>query len=203
MINTPWNYDILADTLPEILTTAEFNAMTANKYANDSRLSSMLQSVTATVRNYVHWHLASNVECSVTYTFDDLHITRTHHDLLVQLPSRCVTAVNKILIDGHEISCRKFAKQNGTLKIYNVGCYDHFFTIEIRFNSGLTDTTGVKAVIASRVSNALSGNIGISSETAGGVSISYSSAYVAGINPSTLLTADREFLNSYRIEEML
>lgn len=203
---TSWGYEILnVDRLPEILNAGEFNAMTANKFACDQRIQSMITSITASIRNYCGWHVAGNIECSVSYTFDDLHVTRHGHDLLIQLPSRCATAITKIMINDIEINPQHFyLKQSGLLRIYNL-CkfYNRYDIITINFMSGLSDEAGIKGVIASRVSNALSGTAGISSETAGGVSISYSQSFVAGTNPVALLTADREYLLQYRIEEML
>lgn len=201
MIKTQWGYDILADSLPELLSVEEFLYMTYGKYKNDQRISTALASASAAIRNYCGWHVASNVECSVTYSFDDLHITRTYSNLFIQLPSKNVTAITKILVDGNEINPYYFIKSNGILKIY--GDCGFFKTLEIHFMSGLINDAGLKNVVCSRVSNALSGPVGVASESAGGVSISYSSAYVAGSNASTLLTADKEYLLQYKLDEML
>lgn len=200
MILTNWGYEIDAQNLPEILTQADFNAMTLGKYSGDQRVPYTLASITSALRNYAGWHLASNVKCSVTYSFDDLHLTRTSTCLIIQLPSRCVTSIEKIKIDNNEINSYYFIKQNGTLKIYD--CL-FFKTITIEFMSGLSDDAGLKNIVASRVSNALSGPIGVSSEAAGGVSISYTNSYVAGTNASSLLTADKEYLEMYKITELL
>lgn len=199
MIQTPWGYNILASALPDIISIEEFNQMTLNKYASDQRVSSIIASVSAAMRNYVGWHLGGSVECEVTYSFDDLHVTRVFSGIIVQLPSRCVTAIQKILVDGVEISPSYFFKTNGTLRIYD---HPFFKTITIDFISGVADP-GLKGLVVSRVSNVLSGPAGISSESAGGVSVSYSSSYVAGSNASSLLTADKDYLLFYKIEECL
>lgn len=204
-ITTPWGYEILnASSLPEIITVQEFNEMTINKYSGDQRVQNIINAVSSTIRNYVGWHLADCVECSVTYTFDDLHVTKVGSDLVILLPSRASMSITKLLINDHEVSPKYFLKINGILKIYGFGqCCQRYDTITIQFMSGLTNDYGLKSVVCSRVSNALAGNIGVSSETAGGVSISYNSQYVNGINPNALLTVDREYLMNYKIEELL
>ena len=87
MINTNWGYEILSEELPSIITLEEFNAMTLGKYSNDQRAQYALSAITASIRNYCGWHVSGNVECSVTYSFDDLHITRNFHGLIIQLTS--------------------------------------------------------------------------------------------------------------------
>lgn len=203
MINTNWGYEILdeIENLPPLISLDTFNLITNNKYVNDQRVSSILSSASAAIRNYCGWHLAGNMECEVTYSFDDLHVTRNYHGLIIQLPSRCVTAITKIYANDEEINPSYFLKQNGILKIYD-SC-GFFKTITIRFKSGLVADDGLAYVVSSRVSNALSGPIGVNSESAGGVSISYSNSYVAGSNATTLLTADREYLMPYKLDELL
>ena len=201
MVQTVWGYEILDDQVPQILTLEEFNALTLNKYASDQRVQSTIDSTTAAIRSWCGWHLAGNIECSITYLFDDLHITRTNKGLIIQLPSRCVTSITKILINNEEVNLFNFVKTNGTLKIYdNCG---FFKTITIRFMSGIQNDPALKSLVAARVSNVLSGVYGVSSESAGGVSIHYTDSFVAGSNSTTLVTADKEYLEPYRIREML
>lgn len=201
MIETPWGYDIDAQSMPVILTVEEFNTMTANKYAGDQRVSSSLASATAAMRNYCGWHLGGNCSCQITYAFYDLHITRTRYGISILLPTRCLTDVMHIEMDGEDITGSVFqVKRRGQVDLY--GCRKYFKKVTITFNSGLNDD-GLKSVLASRVSNALSGPVGVNSESAGGVSISYAASYVAGSSSTTLLTADKEYLEAYKIEEML
>lgn len=203
MINTPWGYDILDDHLPEILTIQEFNAMTCNKFAGDQRIPSVLAAVTASLRNYCGWHVGGQVECEVTYTFDDLHVVRHGCDITVQLPTRMLVGITSIEINGVNLEVpHVHFKRNGFLRIYNCPCFARYDTITVDFISGVTDA-GLASVVASRVSNVLSGQAGVASESAGGVSISYSSSFVAGVNATALLTADKEFLLQYRITELL
>lgn len=202
MIETLWGYDINAESLPPLLSLEEFNRITLGKYASDQRACSALSAASASIRNYVGWHLASNLECVVTYAYYDLHVTRTKHGLSILLPTRFLTEVIAIEMDGVDVTESLFqVKRRGQIDLLNCPCW--FKKITITFKSGLADDAGLKALVANRISNALSGPVGVASESAGGVSISYSSSYVAGSSSTALLTADKEFLNAYKIEEML
>ena len=92
MIATNWGYDLLeVSALPDILTVDEFNTMTANKFALDSRVASTLKSVTASIRNYCGWHIANSQRCRLVINAKDLHITRKYSDLLIQLPYKYIS----------------------------------------------------------------------------------------------------------------
>lgn len=202
MIQTLWGYDINAESLQPIITVDEFNQITLGKYGGDQRVCAALSAASTSIRNYVGWHLAGNYECEVTYAYYDLHVTRTKHGLSIILPTRFLTEVVKVEIDDNDATDNVFQiRRRGQVDLLRCPCF--FKTIKITFNSGLIDDAGLKSLVANRVSNTLSGPVGVSSESAGGVSISYSSSYVAGSNANALLTADKDFLNAYRIEELL
>ena len=100
MIMTSWGYTLLdVDDMPEILTQDEFNVMTANKYALDSRVPSAIKSVTAAVRNYCGWHIAGSQRCELVLNALDLQITRNYSDLLIQLPFKYISDVEKVIIN--------------------------------------------------------------------------------------------------------
>ena len=211
MIKTNWGYDMLdATSLPDILTVEEFNIMTANKYALDGRVSSTLKSVTASIRNYCGWHIATSQRCELVLNAQDLHITRHYHDLLIQLPYRFVSSVDSVLINatkdnntwiGDSVECD--CTYNGNLTLYDAYLNSRKSKIVIIATVGVTDTEALKGLIANKVSHVLSGTSGVQSETAGGLSISYSSSFVNGAKISSLMTDDKELLNSYKLVELL
>lgn len=202
MIETLWGYDINVETLPPLLSVEEFNRITLGKYASDQRACSALSAASTSIRNYVGWHLAANYECEVTYAYYDLHVTRNKHGISILLPTRFLSSVVKVEMDDVDVTESVFQiKRRGQVDLLHCPCF--FKKVKITFMSGLIDDGGLKALVANRVSNALSGPVGVSSESAGGVSISYSSSYVAGSSSTALLTADKEFLNAYKIEELL
>ena len=76
-------------------------------------------------------------------------------------------------------------------------------TIVVVATVGLSITDDIKSIICTKVSHILSGTYGVQSETAGGLSISYSSSFVNGAKASSLMTDDKEILNAYKVVTLL
>lgn len=211
MIQTSWGYTLLdADDMPEILTQEEFNSMTANKYALDSRVLSAIKSVTAAVRNYCGWHIAGSQRCELVLNVQNLHITRKYSDMIIQLPYRFVSDVEKVIFNATKEDDEWVGDEyefdftyNGKLTVYDAEVCSRKSKVVIIATVGLTDTDAIKGLIASKVGHILSGTFGVQSESAGGLSISYSTSFVNGAKPTSLMTDDKELLNSYKIVELL
>jgi hypothetical protein len=184
--------------------------MTANKYALDSRVQSALKSVTASIRNYCGWHVAGSLNCELTYNVCDLHLTRKYSDLLIQLPFRFVSSVSRVILNAEKVDGVWTGDEydfdftyNGKLTVYDAEVCSRKSKVVIIATVGLNDTDAIKGLIASKVGHILSGTYGVQSESAGGLSISYSSSFVNGAKPNALMTDDKELLNSYKIVELL
>lgn len=211
MIATNWGYDLLeVSALPDILTVEEFNTMTANKFALDSRVASTLKSVTASIRNYCGWHIANSQRCRLVINAKDLHITRKYSDLLIQLPYRFVSDVEKVIFNATKEDDEWVGDEydfdftyNGQLTVYDAEVCSRKSKVVIIATVGLTDTDAIKGLIANKVGHMLSGTFGVQSESAGGLSVSYSTSFVNGAKPNALMTDDKELLNSYKIVELL
>jgi hypothetical protein len=211
MIQTSWGYTLLdADDMPEILTQEEFNSMTANKYALDSRVLSAIKSVTASIRNYCGWHIAGPQKCELVLNVQNLHITRKYSDMIIQLPYRFVSDVEKVIFNATKEDdewvgdeCEFDFTYNGRLTVYDAEVCSRKSKIVIIATVGLNDTDAIKGLIANKVGHMLSGTFGVQSESAGGLSISYSTSFVNGAKPNSLMTDDKELLNSYKIVELL
>lgn len=211
MIQTSWGYTLLdADDMPEILTQEEFNSMTANKYALDSRVLSAIKSVTAAVRNYCGWHIAGSQRCELVLNVQNLHITRKYSDMIIQLPYRFVSDVEKVIFNATKEDDEWVGDEydfdftyNGKLTVYDAEVCSRKSKVVIIATVGLNDTDAIKGLIASKVGHMLSGTFGVQSESAGGLSISYSTSFVNGAKPNSLMTDDKELLNSYKIVELL
>lgn len=211
MIQTSWGYTLLdADDMPEILTQEEFNSMTANKYALDSRVLSAIKSVTAAVRNYCGWHIAGPQKCELVLNVQNLHITRKYSDIIIQLPYRFVSDVEKVIFNATKEDDEWVGDEydfdftyNGKLTVYDADVCSRKSKVVIIATVGLNDTDAIKGLIANKVGHMLSGTFGVQSESAGGLSISYSTSFVNGAKPNSLMTDDKELLNSYKIVELL
>lgn len=211
MIQTSWGYTLLdADNMPEILTQEEFNSMTANKYALDSRVPSAIKSVTAAVRNYCGWHIAGSQRCELVLNAQNLQITRKYSDIIIQLPYKFVSNVEKVIFNATKENDEWVGDEydysfayNGPLTVYDACIDSRKSTIVVIATVGLSFTDDIKSIIANKVGHVLSGTFGIQSETAGGVSVSYSSSFVNGAKANSLMTDDKEILNAYKVVELL
>jgi len=213
---SPWGYIIDAETIPGFITDAEFDAFTANKYHGDVRIAKNIPSASQTIRNYCGWHISPSLECGMLYRIQDIRDAFIGPDVLIQLPATYVSAVSKIVLDakwnadeddwdGEIITDPDrfdFGTANGLLRVFDVGPRDRRSKIFIRYTAGLPDGAipSIKELTANLITHAIASPYGVSSEAAGGVSISYSSTW-AGRAGSTALTNDtREVLDAYKVK---
>lgn len=210
MILTPYGYTMLdVDKMPEILTLDEFNTMTANKYKLDGRVQNNIDAATTAIRQYCGWHIADMQTCELVLNAQDLTITQNYTDMLIQLPYRFVSSISKVLLNAYKEGddwvgdeCEYYYKHNGKLTIYDNHCDSRKSNIVIIGKMGIVDATALKNIIANRVAYALSAPMGIASESAGSVSISYTSAFANGTSTS-LTSNDKEILDSYKVVQLL
>lgn len=214
MVQTDWGYTLTTEnTLPAILSVADFNTMTANKYSTDSRVATTLTSVSSAIRTYCGWHLVGNCACRAQFTMDDLHIVRNGRDVDIRLPVAYVTGVSHIYFGATQSegvwTGQEFYfsfKNNGVIRVYNVPqMFERYALVVVEFTAGLSDdlSMGIKSIVAQRTAHTLSAPIGVTSEQAGGVSISYSASFANGARANALMTDDKEMLQTYRVTELL
>ena len=211
---TPWGYTITGDatTLPSILSVADFNTMTANKFSGDTRVPSQIAAAEMAVRNWCGWHVADSQPCELVNVIQSLHFTRCGPDFLIQLPARYVTSVSRVLFDanndggtwsGDEYDF--WCTTGGLLRVYNVGAQPRVSGICVQYTAGLPAALAgdIKELIAGRVSHALTNPNGVQSEAAGGVSVTYNATWINGGGAGTLLDHNKAVLAPYRLEEVL
>lgn len=213
---SPWGYIIDAETIPDFITETEFDAYTASKYHGDVRVAAIIPSASQTIRNFCGWHISPSLSCGMLYRVQDIRDAFIGPDLLVQLPATFVSEVSKIVLDakwnedaedwdGEVITDPDrfdIESANGLLRIFDVGARDRRSKIFIKYTAGLPEGAiqDIKELTANLITHAVASPYGISSEAAGGVSISYSSTW-AGRAGSTALTNDtRETLETYKVK---
>ena len=125
-----------------------------------------------------------------------------------------VTSVDKVVINAHmnsdtgeyegdevdpdDIEC---SMGSGIVRIFDVGCVDRKSKIFIKYNAGYSDAqiSAIKELLSNGVTRALTSSYGVTSEAAGGVSVSYNSSWAG--RGSTALTDDtREVLETYKVK---
>lgn len=196
---TTWGYSE-DGTLSDFITETEFNAYTASKYTGDARIASNIKSATAAIRNYCGWHVFPSLPCELAVTFFDRRVSEARGGILIQLPARFVTGITSITIDGE--NCDKYTLDpNGLLKVYGVKPHAEYTPIVVEYTAGLPGELmdAIKEMTAQRVTHALASSYGITSEAAGGVSVTYNAAWARDTGSTSLSEADKELLSPYRI----
>lgn len=204
---TTWGYTITdADALADMLSADAFNALTAGKYAGDVRISPVLDAACMSVRNYSGWHVYPSQACSFSERLlaGNGRVKRAGPDILIQLPATFVTGVTAIEIDGSPWT--DFAlSSNGLLRLFDMSDrLTRKTEITVAYTAGISDAMmgALRELISSRAVRALSGTAGVSSESAGGVSVSYSASWTGGGGAGALQSTDLETLEAYKLREV-
>lgn len=201
---TNWGYTLTdISALDEIITAEEFNKFTADKYSGDARIASNISAVSQAIRNYCGWHVYPSATCELSTTFFDSRITPVRGALIIQLPAKYVSEVSSITIDGAEYTTF-VAEPNGIVKVYNVDCSGlyEYSPIVVNYTAGLPYSLSfaIKELAAHRITHAMASNNGVQSETAGGVSITYSANWINSARSTALADDNKEVLAPYRIQ---
>ena len=196
---TTWGYELTdVDVLPDIISTEEFNTYTANRYAGDTRISPGIKAASLALRNRCGWHLSGSLSCKISWTITNRSIIRYGNDLLIQLPTRFVTGITSVSVAG--VAYTDFSFQtNGILTVYDVAISDRRDLVEVVYTAGFTDTSAIKELVAQMVTMTLAKSYGVTSEAAGGVSITYNSAWTNG-SFNQLMDNNAGLLMPYRLE---
>ena len=208
---TPWGYTLTTATaLTDFLTTTEFDSFTNSKFTGDQRIAANIPAATRAIQNYCGWHVYPALECEMVYNMRDLRDAFVGSDLLIQLPATLVNSVTSILLDAekvgdewHGVETTDFdLDASGLLRVFDVGYHDRRSRIRIVYNAGLASTQMdvLKELTAHRVVHAVSSSYGITSEAAGGVSVTYNAAWAGNTRASALPDDNKEILAAYKVK---
>lgn len=195
---TNWGYTIEnTDTLPDLMTVAEFNTLTGNKFASDARVSSLLASAQITVRNFCGWHLYPSLPCK--FEADSIDVSRC-----IQLPSRFVSGVESVKVKEEPV-LDYHVKTNGLVFLDGSVLGRSWNDVEVKFTSGLgaAQIGALKEILAGRIANALTNSYGVQSESAGGVSITYSLNWASHASAASITDPLIAALMPYKVQEVV
>lgn len=199
MMLTSWGYTITgSDTLADLITVADFDTATASRYASDTRVAPAIAAASQAVRDYCGWHIAGSLPCKIEWTANARGIIRTGADLLIQLPARFVSGITSVTING-AATTNYHLDNNGHLTVYDVGHLSRKALIEVIYTAGLTDISAVKNLVVGMVTHSVARSYGVTSEAAGGVSITYNSSWTNG-SFDTIIKNNAGVLVPYRLE---
>ena len=196
---TSWGYTLTdVDALPVLVTEQDFNTMTGGRFTGDTRISSALSAASLTVQNYCGWHLSGPLKCKIQWNIKNRGIICNGSDLIVQLPARLVSAIESVKIDD-EATTDFMLNPSGHLTIYDAAVNGRRTVVEVVYTAGVVSSAGIKELVAQMVSLELSKSYGITSEAAGGVSVTYNSAWTNG-SFDRVIENNAGMLAGYRLE---
>ena len=196
---TNWGY-FIDGVLPNFITAEEFNSYTASKYAGDTRIASNIKAVGTAIRNYCGWHVFSGLPCKFTSSFFDRRVADVRNGILIQLPAAFVTEITELTIGGQ--NCETYTLDpSGLVKVYNVPAHVESTPIVVLYTAGLSSDQMdvIKELTAQRVTHALASSYGVTSEAAGGVSITYNASWARDTGSTNLTEVEKEILSPYRV----
>lgn len=168
---TAWGYEV-EDSIPPLLTAEEFDSMTGGKWAGDLRATLALTAASQAIRNACGWHIAPQVTCRATLTAEGK---------LVKLPANHVDSIDALTEDGDALTDGEDYewRHDGLIRR---ACFKNFTS---KWGGVVVDyTAGYDAEAVGDLAQAVAGiaeavltlPAGVMSESADGVSISYSSS---------------------------
>lgn len=196
---TTWGYELTNEqTLTDIISVNEFNTMTGGRYTGDTRIASSIAAASLALRNYCGWHLAGSFTCKISWNVKNRGIIRHGSDLTIQLPAKFVSGITSVSIAGETVTDITF-QTNGLLTVFDAPYCGKRDVIEVVYTAGIPDASAIKEMVSQMVTLQLAKSYGVTSEAAGGVSITYNSAWTNG-SFGSVIDNNAAMLAPYRLE---
>ena len=199
-MRTPWGYSIDTDALQDIITVEEFDAMTGGRYHGDTRVAGGINSASGTVRAYCGWHVAPALPCTLPLRALDKRVSVSGPDMLIQLPAAGDITVQSVEIGGEAVE--DYDLEVNILRLFDTGWIRRKTEIVIHYTAGLSGPFGamVQEVVGERVTHGVAQSYGITTEQAGGVSVTYNASWTSGGGASALSELNMRALEPYRLQ---
>lgn len=185
---TPWGYEV--DELPDLITVSDFNAATNNRYAGDARIEPAIAAASAAIRAYCGWHVAPVLDCSITLDGEAGDIW---------LPTNALASVTSAKVGGEDVTVTG-SNRRGRVRLAHKTC--GLGNVEVGYTAGydVAACPDLMGVVVQRVMASVAmTTYGVSQETAGGVSISYSGSALSDLGSAFLPDSVKAALSTYRL----
>ncbi|MCF0174244.1 MAG: hypothetical protein HUJ95_02785 [Bacteroidales bacterium] len=129
----------------------------------------------------------------------DKRISIVDRDILVQLPCRGVIDVKSVSINNTEMT--NIDIDESTLRIFDAFPVSRKDLVKIDYIAGLEEpfTALIQEIVADRITHGLAQSYGVTSEAAGGVSVTYNSNWTSGGGTGALSEVNMRSLEPYRL----
>lgn len=185
---TPWGYEV--DELPDLITVSDFNAATNDRYAGDARIEPAIASASAAIRAYCGWHVAPVLDCSITLDGEAGDIW---------LPTNALASVTSATVGGEDVTVTG-SNRRGRVRLAHKTCGLGNVAIDYVAGYDVAACPDLMGVVVQRVMASVAmTTYGVSQETAGGVSISYSGSALSDLGSAFLPDSVKAALSTYRL----
>ena len=185
---TPWGYEV--DELPDLITVSDFNAATNNRYAGDARIEPAIAAASAAIRAYCGWHVAPVLDCSITLDGEAGDIW---------LPTNALASVTSAKVGGEDVTVTG-SNRRGRVRLAHKTCGLGNVAIDYVAGYDVAACPDLMGVVVQRVMASVAmTTYGVSQETAGGVSISYSGSALSDLGSAFLPDSAKAALSTYRL----
>lgn len=168
---TPWGYTVDDYSIPPLMSVSDFDSMTGGKYSGDLRVSQAIEAASQAVRNACGWHISPSLSCTAKLTASGK---------LAKLPAGYVSDVTSLKEDGASLTDGDYEwRHDGLIRCCNFRNFSQRWDgLEVEYEAGY-DSEAVPD-LANAVMGIAEGVLavapGVMSESADGVSISYSAS---------------------------
>lgn len=166
---TAWGYEVDGSSIPPLLSVEDFISMTGGKYASDYRVEPAVLAASQAIRNACGWHISPSLECTAHLTADGK---------LCKLQANAVTAVESVSDDGTALDSGDYEwRRDGLIRRTDSREWSSGWdAIEVSYTAGydVSVVPDLAEAVRAIAEGVISVAAGVNSESADGVSISYS-----------------------------
>lgn len=187
---TPWGYSV-GGSLPDLITVDEFNDATGNRYADRTNVPDAISAASASIRSYCGWHVAPVLECVCVLDGERGDIW---------LPTCGLTAVESVEFDGAAQVVKGFNRLGRVRTDQPQPCGLGNVTVTYTAGFDLCACADLMRVVVQRVEATIAlQSYGVSQETAGNMSISYSGAALSDVGGAYIPPTAAVALQPYKL----
>ena len=165
-MRTAWGYDMTE--IKPLLSAEEFGEMTGGKYSQNPRTESALLAASQAIRNYCGWHICPEADCTAFLLGGSK---------IIALPATYVSEISSVTENGVELKPGQYEwRFDGLMRRCEFTNWSAAWSgVKVKYKAGFD----IKAVpdlaeaVRSITEGVIAVSVGINSESADGVSISY------------------------------